>query len=454
MIIDLVIQLHTCFIQHNSTNMPNFRKLLPMALIALTSTGMSAQVYQATSTGNLPADNEAVPERAIILSGGQNGIHRDVMAVLYDTNEIHFQDPSAPRFLLIDRQGNTVFGIGGYVEGVALYDFGGEIDSYSFAPADIPVPSNPAMRSRFDGNMTHTNIFFQLLRNTKLGVLQAYIQANFQNPNYGMKLKKAYIRLGHVTFGLSRSTFEDALAGPPTIDYQGPAGAVSASNVLIQYKGNPTAHFGWAISAEVPKAAYQISGALNRAIDQRVPDIPAYVQYQWDGGKSHVRASAIFRSLSYRDLVDNKNKLRNGWGVQLSGAIKCGGLASIFYQANYGKGIGHYINDLSEIDVDLIPDGTSGKMKAPASMGITGGIRLNLASNLFLSSSYSLSRLYDQEELGGDAYRRGNYAVVNAFYTPISDLQFGLEYLHGRRTNMDHSDSGANRVQAMIKYSF
>lgn len=434
--------------------MSKLRKFLPTALLVLSASGLSAQVYQTTSVNDMPTDNEAIPERAVILSGGQNGIHRDVMAVLYDTSEIHFQDPSAPRFLLIDRMGNTVFGIGGYVEGVGLYDFGGSINDDGFVTAEIPVPADPASRSRLDGNMTHTNLFFQLIRNTKIGVLSAYIQANFSNPNYGFKLKQAYVRLGHVTAGLARSTFEDALAGPPTIDYQGPSGAVSANNVLLQYKGSPSAHFSWAISAEIPQSGYQTLAGYNRSINQRVPDIPAYIQYQWDGGKSHIRASAIYRGLSYRNLETAENKICSGYGVQLSGAIQCGGLATIFYQGNYGKGIGRYVNDLSEINVDLIYDNHSGKMEAPASFGVTGGLRVNLAKNLFVSSSYSLSRLYNQAHLGGDAYRRGNYAVVNAFYTPIADLQFGLEYLHGRRTNMNHEDCGANRIQAMIKYSF
>lgn len=155
-----------------------------------------------------------------------------------------------------------------------------------------------------------------------------------------------------------------------------------------------------------------------------------------------------------RNLAESTNRFATGWGVQLSGAIKMSEMFELDYEAVYGKGIANYINDLSGFGYDLISDGTDGKMKAPGSLGIAGGIRVNLTDKLFLSSTYSFCRLYDQENMGGDAYRRGNYAAVNCFYTPFSDFQVGVEYLHGRRTDMDHEHGIANRLEAMVKYSF
>ena len=209
-----------------------------------------------------------------------------------------------------------------------------------------------------------------------------------------------------------------------------------------------------AISAELPQADYTLTTGANETINQRCPDIPAYVQYQWAGGDSHVRASALFRQLSYRNLAKAENRFATGWGVQLSGVAKISSIAEVYYQAVYGKGIANYINDISEFGYDLISDGADGKMKAPGSFGVAGGVRLNLSDRVFVSSTYSFCRLYDQENMGPDAYRRGNYAVVNCFYTPISDLQVGIEYLHGRRTDMSHEHGIANRLEAMVQYSF
>lgn len=427
-----------------------------LAMFATASMNASESVAASAAADDYDANAEyvPVPERAIVLSGGMNGVHRDVMNVLYDTSDTHFQDASVPRFLLIDRMGNTLFGIGGYVEGVFQYDFDGALDEAGFVTHDISVPSNPALRNRLAADATHTNIVLQLLRKTSLGVLSAYVQGNFSNAGYGFKLKHAYVRLHNVTAGYTRSTFEDAIAGAPTIDYQGPAGAVSATNLIIQYKLQFAKNFTAAISAEIPEADYTLTSGANEGISQRCPDIPAYIQYQWDGGDSHVRATAIFRELSYRNLAESKNRFATGWGVQLSGAIKMSEMFELDYEAVYGKGIANYINDLSGFGYDLISDGIDGKMKAPGSLGIAGGLRVNLTDKLFVSSTYSFCRLYDQENMGGDAYRRGNYAAVNCFYTPFSDFQVGVEYLHGRRTDMDHEHGIANRLEAMVKYSF
>ena len=76
--------------------------------------------YRAITTIAVESESDyvPVPDRAIVITGGANGVHREVVRVLYDTSDMHFQDASVPRFLMIDRQGNTLFGIGGYVEGV------------------------------------------------------------------------------------------------------------------------------------------------------------------------------------------------------------------------------------------------------------------------------------------------------------------------------------------------
>lgn len=45
----------------------------------------------------LPEGNVAVPERALVITGGQNGISEGVYTVLYDTSEnTKFDDPVPP----------------------------------------------------------------------------------------------------------------------------------------------------------------------------------------------------------------------------------------------------------------------------------------------------------------------------------------------------------------------
>ena len=176
-------------------------------------------------------DTVMIPERAIVLSGDHTR-SGSLMAILYDSSDLHFSEPSAPRFLFLDRQGKVALGIGGYVKGTLQYDFGGSIDDgASFVTYDIPVPQNPAQRNQFYGNANHSTIFLQLVGKSKhFGYYQMYVQTNFSgdgNSGYGLKLKQAYLSVGYVTAGLANSTFVDGSVGTPTIDDQGPAGEIS-----------------------------------------------------------------------------------------------------------------------------------------------------------------------------------------------------------------------------------
>lgn len=399
---------------------------------------------------------QTVPDRAIVLSGDTTADdHRQNIAIMYSRNNLAFEDPAAPRFLFLDKKGTVALGIGGYVKAVGMYDMRGAVNNNGFYTNMIPVPGNPAQRERFGATANNSSIFLKLVsRPTKLGRIIVYIQSNFtgDDGNYGFKLKQAYVSIGNMTFGKARTVFSDAPAMAPTVDDQGPSGQVSAKNMLIKYESPSYSGFSYAVSVEVPDASYT-TGTNASAISQRFPDIPLYLQYAWNGGESHVRASGILRELSYRNNIAADNKFATGWGVQFSAISKIVGGLTVFGHYTYGKGIASYINDLADLGYDLIPDG-NGKLHAPGSAGWTAGLQYDFTSDFFMSASYSQARLYDNKELGGDCYNYGQYIAANAFYNPIPDLRVGLEYLHGIRNNLNGECGHANRLEAMVQFSF
>lgn len=424
--------------------------------IALSAAAIATAATAQALVPEVETDTFLIPERAIVATGNaESGRH--LVGVLYNPVNAHFSDPSAPRFLFLDREGKVAFGIGGYVKGTLSYDFDGAIDDGpNFTTFDIPVPANPALRSQFGASANHTTIFMQLVGTTEhFGNYQVYVQTNFSgdgNTGYGLKLKQAYMSLGYVTAGLTRSTFVDGAAGTPTIDDEGPSGEMSAKNILLQYRPQFSRHWSAAISIENPHATYTLSTTAE-AIKQRVPDIPAYVQYTWLGGRSHVRFSALLRNLSYRDLKSARNKFVTGWAAQISGILGFGSRGTIFYQGAVGQGYARYINDLAGNGFDLIPD-ADGTLRAPTMMNFEVGVRYNLTPAAFLAASYSQARLYGQQTLGADAYRYTQYVSASAFYDIVSDLRIGLEYLYGNRADMNRVHGHANRINAMLQYSF
>lgn len=425
-------------------------RLLTLAAIASCCTG-----YVSAQTGKAkPATHPFhVPERAIIMTGDTARLNDAVYAVFYNTENLMFNDPSVPRFQLVDREGTTIFGVGGVAEGLLYYDFDGSVDGSGFVTYNIPVPRDAARRSQLGAGVSQSSIFMKLARATRVGILSVYLQAEFSGgvSGHDFNLKQAYISLAGVTAGLTNSVFSDPASGVPTVDPAGPPGAITAKNIQLSYNHQFSHNISGSLSLEMPEATNTLS-ATTATIKQRYPDIPLNVQYTWYSG-SHIRAAAILRNLTYRDLVAAKNKVVTGWGVMVAGTATAYDTIDLLYQAGYGHGIGRYVHDFEKNGLDLIPDG-EGRMMAPASFSFTTGIRFKPSKKLLISGSYGYCRLYDGASLGSDGFRRSGYGVVNAFYTPISDLQLGIEYLNGRRVDQDHTHGTANRIMAMIKYSF
>lgn len=409
------------------------------------------------SNAKVYGDTIYIPERAIILIGDTNNTAgKENVAILYSREGMSFDEPGAPRFLFLDRQGSIALGIGGYVKGVGMYDFDGAIDGTGFTTYDIPVPFDPSQRQRFGADASQSTIFLKLVTSpTKVGRITAYIQTGFNSASsgYTLKLKQAYVSVGHVTAGLARSTFADGESQAPTIDSEGPSGQIDAKNMLFQYKTKIYKGLSAAISVENPSADYTTVADASRSIAQRFPDIPIYIQYAWND-QSHIRVSAIYRRLSYRDLLIEKNHFVDGWGVHLSSIGDIVGGLGYFGHIAYGKGIARYVNDLGGNGYDLVPSANPGELKAPGTLAYTAGLSYNFSKQFFMTASYSQARLYDCGQIGADAYRYAQYATVNAFYNITGDFRIGAECVFGRRADYNGLKGHANRLEAMMQYSF
>lgn len=429
--------------------------LLTTVLMLSVSSGLKAQ----TSVLEIPRNGYSqvrpqpfsVPSKAIVLTGDTAIINKDVYAVFYNSENLAFNDPSVPRFQFIDREGKTIFGIGGQVEIYGYADFRGTVNQYEFDVWKIPSGNKRIQSSNVGATASQTTIFLKLARSTKFGVFSMYVSADFSGSNNDFLLKQAYVSLAGFTLGYTHSVFSDPAATVPSIDPFGPIGTINKRNIMVGYRHHFSNKLYGTLSVEMPmNTTYTLSGNLEK-LNARVPDIPVNLQYTWYSG-SHIRLGAVLRNLPYRSF--GKNHMVTGYGVQVSGNASALGIVDFLYQASYGRGIGYYVKGLDGEGVDLIYDGTPGQMKAPASFAFVAGLRFNPNQKFVTSVAYSMARLYDQQAMGPDAFRRGSYIDVNAFYMPFSDFQIGLGYIHGERVNMDKSSGSANRIEAMIKYSF
>lgn len=283
----------------------------------------------------------------------------------------------------------------------------------------------------------------------------AYVNVNATGPNYGLYLMYAYLKYRGFTVGYNFSLFTDLAASPPTIDFEGPNGFTLIQNSVIDYERSLGKGWGVGLGLEMPMVSATTS-AQTYMVNQRMPDIPAYVQYSWDKGASWLRFSGIVRSLLYRDVVSNINRANTGWGMKLSGMASITKKLTTYYQAVYGKGISNYLQDIYGLGMDMTPNmKKEGYLSNVESWGGYLGLQYNFTKNTFMSCTYSLVETYSLDGYyNADMYKSAQYVVANLFWNIAPNVQMGVEYLWGNRTDMNDRFRSNTRAQTMVQVNF
>ncbi|MBD5187233.1 MAG: hypothetical protein HDS94_04165 [Bacteroidales bacterium] len=382
---------------------------------------------------------------------------RQMITTFYEDQYRHAHDPLAPYFMFMSKDARIAMGVGGVVRMRGWFDWTNAIGANGFAPYLIEIPKNPAHNRRVGGTPSGTDIYFTIFgRNTPLGNWQGFIEANFNGyAGLGLKLKKAYFSVGDWTAGYTTSTFSDPAAEPPTIDGAGPNGVMSRTSLLVRYLKSIKNKWMFGGAIEMPQANYNVDGVNTEKCYDFIPDIIATGQYQWDYGVSHVRLSAMVRSLPYRNLVEGKNCNLAGWGVTASSTVKITNPLGLYGIITYGRGYGSYSGDLSCDQLDLMGvPGKPGELYAPYAISAVFGAKYNILSNLYIGVALSELRNFTKAGTDPSAYKYGLYGAANIFWDIMPRLQVGLEYLAGKRMNVGGEHGNSNRVDAMFQLSF
>ena len=397
--------------------------------------------------------SDDIPNSIVLVSIDDAG--DEIVQVMNASQLPHVHDPQNPRFVLTDTEGNYALGIGGYVRAVAEYDFGGIVNGVDFIPALIPDRSS--LNNQFQMDATTANLFVKLVgRSPLLGDFVVHTEGNFRGSGRTFELRNAYLAFKGVTIGYTYGGFMDAAAMPATIDFQGPNGGTFYRTTQLSYTCMALQNLAFRAGIEMPKVGAETTTAY-RIGGQRMPDFTLSAQYAW-GDNSHIRVGGILRSMTYATVSNDDAHSVTGYGVQASTTFGIGSSLRMFGQFTYGRGIGQYLNDLGELDVDLVPNPErDARMQALPMMGWFTGLQYNVSPSVCLSGTYSMSRIYSEDgyaAIAGDDYRYGQYLAANMFWSASSNMQFGVEYLRGWRKNFDSANHEANRISLMAKYSF
>lgn len=367
----------------------------------------------------------------------------------------YFRNSKTATFNFMAPNGRFYLGIGGYVNYMASYDFGGIVDDPDFGPYNIPVPQTGYNKSQFRSNAWNSTLDFRVVQRVGKHAIVGYINAQYVGVvNSGnFALQEGWLSYRGVLVGYNFSTFDDVAAQPPTVNADGMNAMSNVQNSMVRFTHPIGKRWKWALAIEQPLFSQQDVPAGEEALLQRMPDIPAYVQYTSGNGNSYLRLSGIVRNLAYRDFDRQQNKSLFAWGTQLSGVYMPNNSLQFYYQLAGGRGIGEYLQDLNGNGYDLrpLPGGKLGTLP------VWGGyltMQYNINAQVFCTLGYSQVRVYADGRLPDAAYRLAYMGTANVFWNFLPNAQVALEYDFGRRVDQDWQGSNANRIYVMAQYNF
>lgn len=405
------------------------------------------------------------PHHADLMIVNNNVGNTDDYIIIFEENAPErFNAPKTPSFAFTSKNQKYIMGIGGYVKGTISMDFNGTINNPAyFTTSAIPINPLPGNNLLTQFNVNQSSLFYNLVslsdNKTKFG---AYINMNFSGAGYTPQIEDAYITYGGWLIGRTTSIFTDAAAIPPTIDSEGPNGLTYKTNNVINFRGQIGKHFSTGIGLEMPSTDFTVS-ANQSVTNQFIPDIPSYIQYTWGkGNNSHVRLSSIIRNVNYRNNIQDKNNIISTYACQLSGLVTVKEKLIFYYQLAYGSGITTYIQDVSGLKLDFMPNNIidhqnkkAGELDKVKSLAYYAGLQYNFNPRTFLSCTFSqvdvdIPDNYDDTSL----YKEGYYLATNFFWYAKPNVQVGAEYLYGKRVDQNDKWGEANRIQVMLQYNF
>jgi len=278
------------------------------------------------------------------------------------------------------------------------------------------------------------------------------------------RLRHAYGELGKFGAGQTNSPFMDGDVFPNSIEYWGPAGMVFFRNLQVRYmpiQGDTRL----TIALERPGASADQGVYAGRIELQdvkprfRYPDLSA--EYRMGQKWGYVELAGIVRRIEWVDQGTDAFDLSGnatGWGLNLSSNVNIGKKDVVRLQGVYGEGIENYMNDApADVGVASNSNDLVSPVKGEA-LPVTGVVAfLDHTWNGKFSTAvgYSMVDIDNSDRATPEQFKRGQYALGNLLYSPVSGVTTGVELQWGNReNNSDGFKTDIFKIQFSFKYAF
>ena len=372
------------------------------------------------------------------------------------------------------KSGSTTLKIGGYFKLLASSTrySDGEVATNSlgrdfYLPQTIPTGGAPASRVT-DFTAKQSRFWLNLDTAVAGHSLKGYLEFDFQvspgtqgsqrtTNGYNLGLRRAYMQVDKWTFGQDWSTFQYTGALPESTDYVGGAeGTVFVRQPLIRYSAalgkGTTLH----MSVENPESGTATLGSptLNENGDDHLPDFA--VRLAWAGKRGELSLGGLARQVRVENAGISAQT--GGFGVSLGGKLFFNeaktGDARIM--VTYGHNIGRYVGLNFAPDAVYVP--ATNSLESVNTFAVIGAMRVPVAPGVRINLMGSYQNVDYDDSLApaniATFNKKAWSGAANLFYSPVKNVDLGVEYRHGERDLVNGANGTTDRFDVVAKYSF
>ena len=353
---------------------------------------------------------------------------------------------------------DTVLTVSGFIMASAIHDFDQISSPYKFVAKDIIVDGQiddaPDSQTTFTANPSRLIIGSSTpLENSKLTTFFSIdFAGNTTSSAADLRLRQAWGQLdnlifgGDLRFGQSWTAWDDLAALPETMDFEGPNGSQQKRQPLVRWSRDYGDKYTLWVSLENPDYNF-----TDGDTETRWPD--TVISLNWHGDWGHIKPVVIGRDLR-GESDDGDSDSAFAWGVQLAGKLKTPWLDekdNFKFQVVYGDGIGSYNNDGGYDDAIF---NARGDLNTISSFQWFAAYQHWWSKSLRSNAVFGMVDVDNKTEQSEDGLDRTLYAAANLVWSPVKQIDFGVEYLYGGRRDKSGDDGSASRIMATAKYKF
>ena len=372
------------------------------------------------------------------------------------------------------RSGNTTIKLGGYVKLLAASTrySDGEVATNSlgrdfYLPQTIPTGGQPSARDT-DFTAKQSRFWLNLDSSVSGHALKGYLEFDFQTSpgtqgsqrttnGYNPALRRAYIQLDRWTFGQDWTTFQYTGALPESTDYVGGAeGTVFVRQPLVRYSAPLGAGTTLHVALENPESGTASPGAptLVENGDDRLPDMAVRLAHA--GKRGELSLAGLVRQVRAENA--GLAATAGGFGISAAGKLFLNAekTGDARFMVTYGRNIGRYVGLNFAPDAVLVP--ATNSLESTTVLAAIGALRLPLAPGV----RANLMASYQDVDYSGQlaaaslaSFNRQAWSMAaNLFYSPVRNVDLGIEYRHGERKLVGGAEGTTDRIEVAAKYSF